>query len=110
MSKYSGKRWTPVFGNVPRHPSSTVQGSGPSAGLTLQAGANLVDIATTYVTNSSVIHLSTERFAPSSETILFHGFGVRSVNPGVGFTVGPVTSVATLTASYRIHWSITRLG
>lgn len=67
---------------------------------------NLTAISAPVVTNSSRIMLGTYMSLASSETVPFNSFVVKSINPGTGFVVGPVNSVAALVTSYQLSWLV----
>lgn len=108
MSRYYNKYNAPAVGgpiNAVNRSGSTWSGK---TNITSQAN-NLTAIAATVVDATDLILLGTRQFAPSSETIAFHGFAVKSINAGVGFTVGPVSSVGALTSSYELSWMVVKV-
>lgn len=76
--------------------------------VTSQAG-NLIAVTAPSVAASDAILLQTHKFAASSETVPFDGFVVTSINPGVGFHIGTVNSVAALVTSYQVSWMVVKV-
>lgn len=105
--KYDNKYASPAVGG----PITSVNRTGSTwsgkTDITSQA-SNITAIAATTVDATDLILLGTRQFAPSSETLTFHGFVVKSINPGVGFTIGPVMSLAGLTSSYQVSWMVVK--
>lgn len=73
--------------------------------VTSQAN-NLVTVSAQAVDATDLILLSTKKLG--TETVPFHGFGVASVNPTVGFVISPVCSVAALVTSYQVSFMVVK--
>lgn len=69
---------------------------------------NLSVISCSVVGSADAILLTTRVYG--TETAIAGPFCVRSVNPGVGFTVSPVQSLAAAVSSMCVHWMVVKLA
>ena len=103
--KYDNKYAAPVIGgpiNAVNRTGSTWSGR---VNVTSVA-ANLISVAATTVDTTDLIFLQSMQFG--IETVQLGQWAVRSINPGVGFVIGPQTSVAVMVGSGSVAFLVVK--